>query len=469
MSALSKGGGAEKKPLSVPKLRPPDAAPDGLASNKRELKPPWQDGDQKPVAEYEPRCLDPAMFPDKPKAHKAPPTTIANVRYLLDQHGIVVRYNLVQKKLDISIPGVSLTVDNAENAALSHVISLAALNFMSTSHIPDFLIVIGDQKAFNPVADWICSRPWDGVDRLSAFYDTLTAKEDFPDGLKKTLMRKWLLSVVAAAFSVRGFHCRGVLTLQGPQRIGKTSWGKNLLNDDILADAVIKTDHHLDAGNKDSLITAISHAIVEIGELDSSFKRDIARLKGFLTAQSDKVRRPFGRGNSEYARRTVFYATVNQSDFLVDSTGNSRWWTIPVVAVDYEHDIDMQQLYAQLRLDFEKKLRWWLTPEEEVQLAEQNVGHQAVSVIRDQILDYIDLDYRDEPGLEAMTATQLLTELGVKPGNNAQARECGAVLRQLLGEPKKINGQYKWRIPVKGDYHRLLAPKPTDPDFDEYA
>ena len=464
MSALSKGDGAEKKPLSVPKLRPPDAAPDGLASNKRELKPPWQDGDQKPVGEYEPRCLDPAMFPDKPKANKAPPTTIANVRYLLDQHGIVVRYNLVQKKLDISIPGVSLTVDNAENAALSHVISLAALNFMSTTHIPDFLIVIGDQKAYNPVADWICSRPWDGEDRLPAFYDTLTAKDDFPDALKKTLMRKWLLSVVAAALSTRGFKCRGVLTLQGLQNMGKTSWGKNLINDEVLADAVIKTDHHLDAGNKDSLITAISHAIVEIGELDSSFKRDIARLKGFLTAESDKVRRPFGRGNSEYARRTVFYATVNQSDFLVDTTGNSRWWTVPVVAVDYDHGIDMQQLFAQLNLDFENKLPWWLTPDEEAQLAEENMGHQAVSVIRDQILDYIDLDYRNEPGLEAMTATQLLNELGIKPGNNPQARECGHVLRQLLGEPKKINGQNKWRIPVRGERHS----KPEPGAIDEY-
>ena len=334
MSALLGGTGPEKKPLSVPKLRPP---------NERELKPPWPD---KAVGEYLPRCLDPQLLPDKPKPKRSPPTTIRNINHLLEQHGISVRYNLVQKKLDISIPGVSLTVDNAENAALSHIISLAALNSMRTSLVPDFLIVIGDANAFNPVAEWIRRRPWDGTDRLPAFYDTLHARAGYSEDLKRVLMRKWLLSVVAAALKPRGFKCRGVLTLQGPQGIGKTSWGQSLIDDPVLREAVIKTDHHLDGGNKDSLITAISHAIVEIGELESSFRRDVSRLKGFLTADSDKIRRPFGRGNSEYARRTVFYATVNQADFLVDNTGNSRWWTIPVDSIDYDHDIDMQQLFA---------------------------------------------------------------------------------------------------------------------------
>ena len=64
------------------------------------------------------------------------------------------------------------------------------------------------------------------------------------------------------------------------------------MTDPILRDAVIKLDHHLDTGNKDSQITAICHWIVEIGELDSSFRKDIARLKGFITSDRDKVRKP---------------------------------------------------------------------------------------------------------------------------------------------------------------------------------
>lgn len=81
-------------------------------------------------------------------------------------------------------------------------------------------------------------------------------------------------SAVAAALKPTGFKARGVLTLQGSQSIGKTSWISALMPDQVLREICIKLDHHLDASNKDSLITAVSHWIVEIGELDSSFKKD---------------------------------------------------------------------------------------------------------------------------------------------------------------------------------------------------
>jgi len=80
---------------------------------------------------------------------------------------------------------------------------------------------IADQNLYNPAAEWINSKPWDGKDRLPEFYETLTAKEGYFDKLKKILMRKWLLSAVAAALSRSGFKARGVLTFQGLQNIGK--------------------------------------------------------------------------------------------------------------------------------------------------------------------------------------------------------------------------------------------------------
>ena len=38
-----------------------------------------------------------------------------------------------------------------------------------------------------------------------------------------------------------------------------------------------------------------------------------------------------------------------------------------VIAINFEHGIDMQQLFAQLAVDLEKGEQWWLTPEEEAQ------------------------------------------------------------------------------------------------------
>lgn len=396
------------------------------------------------------RALVLESFPHQPRnSSRQMPSSIGNISYLLKKSGITVRYNVISKKVSIAIPGVTGTPDNAENVAIAHIMSLANINDMSTGNIMSFIGVIADKHQFNPVADWILSKPWDGTDRLLPLYATLVQRADFPEELKNTLIHRWLLSAVAAALKSSGFKARGVLTLQGPQSIGKTSWISALVPDEILREGVIKLDHHLDAGNKDSIITAVCHWIVEIGELDSSFKKDIARLKGFLTSDRDKVRRPYGRTDSEYPRRTVFCATVNEDNFLVDSTGNSRWWTIPVTAVNYNHGIDMQQIFAQLKTHLDVGTKWWLTPEQEALLESQNKKHRAVSVIRERILDALDLDRIDESGLAAMTATQVLQSVDIKSPTNAQSKECASILRELLGEHKRIQGINKWRIPFK--------------------
>ena len=405
-----------------------------------------------------PKPVDPVSFPHQPRNGGLQlPATIANVRHLLTAYEITVRYNVVRKKLAISVPGYSGTPDNADNVAMAHIASLASLNGLATGQIFTYVATIGDEHRHNPVADWIASKPWDGKDRLQALNDTLVHREDYPEPLKEVLIYKWLVSAVAAALKPGGFRARGVLTLQGPQSIGKTAWISALVPNEVLREGLIKLDHHLDAGNKDSLITAIGHWIVEIGELDSSFKKDVARLKGFLTSDRDKVRRPYGRTDSEYPRRTVFCATVNDEAFLVDATGNTRWWTIPVTKINYTHDIDMQQLFAQVAVDFKNGEAWWLTPAEEKCLEGYNRTHRAISAIHERVLEAVELDRVKDQNHPAMTPTELLRKIGIKNPTNAQAKECAGILRELLGESKRIKGQNKWRVPLAHGYWSTAA------------
>lgn len=410
--------------------------------------------------------LDRTQFPDPAAGQGGPPATIENVACLLEQHGIQVRYNAISKQTEILIPGVEGTGDNYSNNAITHICSLAARHGMATGSIPAIIETIADRNPYNPVADWIRSEPWDGKDRLDAMCATLETVEEFPLDLKLALMFKWLLSCVAAALMLRGFYTRGVLTLQGPQSIGKTSWCRSLIPLEWLRDLALKLDHHLDGNNKDSIIGAITHWIVEIGELDSSFKRDIARLKGFLTNDKDKIRRPYARVEAEYSRRTVFLATVNQADFLVDHTGNSRWWTIPVVKIDYEHGIDMQQVFAQLAVRFEAGDQWWLTPEEEQQLETWNSRHRSFSMVEDAISSVVDWDQTDPAAIETMTITELLSRADLRHPSNPQTKECAAILREHLGEPKRIQGRTKWRVPLRSKPVAEKAPTTPQRKFD---
>lgn len=406
--------------------------------------------------------IDRASFPDQPtRPNDGPPCTVANVRHMLECNGVTVRYNIIRKRIEIVVPWISTTVDNGDAVALTHILSLASQYGMPTGLISNVVDAIGDSRAYNSALNWIDSRPWDGIDRFEAFFATIIPVEDYPIQLRDDLMRRWILSVVAAAIMPDGFHCRGVLTLQGPQGIGKTSWGRSLIDHPTLSKQLIKLDHHLDASNKDSLLGAIEHLIVEIGELDSSFRRDVARLKGFLTNGTDKVRRPYGRVTVETQRRTVFYATVNASDFLVDDTGNSRFWTIACQAIVHDHGIDMQQLFAQCAALIRKGEQWWLTDDEEKRLEMQNSLHRSYSLVRERILEVVDLDPDFSGSTRAMTASELLNEAGMEHPSNPQARECASYLREWFGNPKRIKGRDKWHIPLLPNRENTMPIEPV--------
>lgn len=385
-------------------------------------------------------------FPDAPPRNSnRPPATVDNVDYLLRLAGITVRYNEVSKRDEVEIPGCTGSRDNMDNVTLSSIVSLCAQYHMPTGTVPGYVEVIANRNAYNPVADWIRCQPWDGVDRLPLVCASVTAQEGYPDNLKEVLLRKWLRSVVAAA-TRESFRSRGVLTLQGPQGIGKSSWIKALISDLALADRVVKLGHHMDPSNKDSLIGAIGYAIVELGELDSSFRKDLARLKGFLTDDTDRVRRPYDRRESSYPRRTVFAATVNEHQFLQDPTGNTRFWTIPVQSLDWRHEIDMQQVFAQLLEEVDAGGNWWLANNEEALLEEMNARHASVSPVAEKLSVAVDHERIGAGGLEALTATEVAERLGFQP-TIPMAREAGAALRKLLGNPKRIHGYDRWRVP----------------------
>lgn len=393
--------------------------------------------------------LDFARFPHRGERGKLR-VTLENIRYLLDHSNLSVGFDVIKKKVVALRNGVSI----------SHleIVSLAAQHGMQSQYLDAFIDQIAMERPLNPVKEWIESRPWDGIDRLDELFQTITLAEDYPVALGRSLLYRWLLSAAAAAtLEGRRFSSRGVLTLQGPQGIGKTTWISRLVSDQKLAEDVVKRDHFMDGASKDSTKLAVSHWIVEVGELDGAFRKDIARLKGFITNDCDKFRLPYGKSEVEYDRRTVFAATVNDSAFLVDPTGNSRFWTLAVESLDFRHDIDMQQVYAQLSMDVKRGEPWWLTQAEDQALAAYNLKHRAVSAIAERIKDFLNIEASGGSLGTYMTATELLTAMGTTNPSNPQAKEAGATLREHFGPPKRVQGKDKWKLVRSTDGQPLKA------------
>ena len=78
-----------------------------------------------------------------------------------------------------------------------------------------------------------------------------------------------------------------------------------------------------------------------------------------------------------------------------------------MTTINYNHGIDMQQVFAQLAVQFHAGGLWWLTDQEEELLEAQNNSHRRISVIRELVMAEFDPDLPPEKR-KAMTATEVL-------------------------------------------------------------
>jgi putative DNA primase/helicase len=374
--------------------------------------------------------------------------TFENFEHLMQHYGVEIKYDLIAKDVIIKVPYLKTTLDNEKAVKDGHIRSLCALNNFPAANINANILTLADKKAINPVKEWIDSKPWDGIDRLSNFRATLTVKEDFPLEFKDKLLDRWMISAIAAVES-SGFRARGVLTLSGPQGIGKTSWVNALVTDQDLRHKTVLTGHCLDATKRDSIATAVSKWIVEFGELEATIRKDLPALKSFITNDMDHFRRPYAAADSTLPRRTVFCASVNDHHFLTDATGNSRFWTIPVTAVNFNHGLDMQQVFAQYKLEYLKPdPKWWLLPEEEAQLTQLNGEFETISAIKEGLTALINDGRQRQTDEVFMTASQLLGAIKADKKGISQIKEVHAVMTKLIGPSRKTKGLNGWDVPT---------------------
>ena len=361
--------------------------------------------------------------------------TLDNMRCLLAHYKIICRYNVISKRIFFSIPGETFSIENSEDAAFACVFSYMKEWKLPVDGYQAYLMRVADENQHNPVMQWIASKPWDGISRLQQLYDTITSPET---EAKELLIRRWLITAVCMAKG-EGVDSAGCLVLQGPQDMGKTWWVKALVPIDK-RNEMVRTDASVDPTDKDSVSQIISYWIVELGEIGATFRKsDIDALKSFITRDHDTMRRPYGIGDKRYPRRTALVASVDQTIYLHDTAGNRRFWTIPCTAINSYHQIDMQQLWAEVLELVNNGETWRLEPDEKAHIARINEEHMQIDPIHEMIVD----KYRwDEIGYVAdwKTATQIASEIGIKNISVKETRIISAAVCKLNGGKRRQSG-----------------------------
>jgi predicted P-loop ATPase len=234
------------------------------------------------------------------------------------------------------------------HAAGGRMVSLSATKANTAA------MFLANEASFNPVRDYLDSVAWDGTKRLSnwlehyALVETATAQDV---AYIRGVARKWMISAVARVFDP-GCKADHVLILQGPQGIGKSSALR------ILAGKWFAEDLP-NVAFKDAQQYLGDCWIIEMSELASTRGAAVESVKAFMTRQVDKYRIPYGKKMTNQKRRCVFAATTNAEAYLLDPTGNRRYWPVKVGRIDLAGlKKDRDQLWAEAVVAYRAGEKW---------------------------------------------------------------------------------------------------------------
>lgn len=218
---------------------------------------------------------------------------------------------------------------------------------------------------------------------------------------------------------------------------------------------MFKEGAKLDMKDKDSYIQALNCWICELGELDRTTAKDSAGLKAFVTQDLDEYRMPYSRKAVRRPRRTAFCGSVNPGEYLVDETGNRRYWTIPVLRFDLDKLFSLtrdwkQQFWAQIyALFLENPQGFRLSGAERARLETINAGHMRALDFELELREQLSHDLPYEKWGE-FSAAEISARLFSRP----PASRLGRVLSKLAREDRRItsrilHGRSLYKLPMQ--------------------
>ena len=282
-------------------------------------------------------------FEDRVRERQKKVLTLRVIEQALRDMNISVRFNVITKAIEVSdlpkdnenAPEAYYTLDDtARKKANAEILPpfltshFKGKNYgVSDRFITDSISALASTQPLNPVLDMLNATTWDGHDRIEDLYPILGIEED----MHRSFLRKWLHQAVSLALNdAADLNSDFVLVLQGAQGVGKTGFFRALaMRSDWFQDGAV-----IDMRNKDTIIQATGVWICELGELDSTLKKEQTSLKAFITAKFDTYRKPYARKAEKTERRTCFCATVNPAETLRDDTGSRRFAVIHVDRID---------------------------------------------------------------------------------------------------------------------------------------
>ena len=195
--------------------------------------------------------------------------------------------------------------------------------------------------------------------------------------------------------------------------------------------------------------------IGELAELEN-MRRDTDALKELITKSCIYVRRAYAFVHENYTRRASFAGSTNNYDLLPDMTGNRRFLCFVAENIDNNHDVNMEQVYAQAIALWVGGFQYWFDKNEMAVLERNNEAFRAVCVEEEQLTSFYEPCNEGDDGVLFMKTTDILKSLLQLSGlRSLSDQKLGRVLMSLGYKRVKKDGRYGYLLRLR---------KPSVPD-----
>lgn len=276
----------------------------------------------------------------------------------------------------------------ADDKQLQHFLSFT-YDIKASSLIQNAFTHAVRMNKFHPIKNYLERLRWDGVKRLETLFVKYLGTED--TSYTRTVTLKMFVAAIKRVYQP-GCKFDEVCVLQGPQGCGKSTiiarMGRQWFSDSL------KTFDSKEAGEY-----LQNSWIFEFAELSAMKKADVEEIKAFTSKTTDMYRVAYDRVVSEFPRKSIFFGTTNNFNFLKDETGNRRFWPIASnmekrtknpLADDSLQEEEIEQLWAEAKALYDAGYSTVMTDEEKEMAKEVQARHTEADPRDGMIQAYLD-------------------------------------------------------------------------------
>jgi predicted P-loop ATPase len=359
------------------------------------------------------------------------------------------RYNEVTSRIEFK-PTAAVNFELMSDYRLNSIYRDLKLNRIKTS-VSELKAIINSDfvPIFNPFKDYFENLPqWDGqTDYIADLAATVSTTND---ELWVKCLKKWLVAMVGSAVQ-EDIVNHTVIVFSGGQGIGKTTWILNIVPPTLKQYVFSGT---INPSNKDTLVQISECLLVNLDELESLSKSEIGELKELITKSTVRIRRAYGFHVENMPRRASFSGSVNDKEFLNDSSGNRRWLCFEINKIQYNHGISMDQVFSQAYALLQTGFQFWFDGAEIQEIAANNEQFQSVTFEEDLLLSHYQPVAKEE-------ATLFLSTTDIA-SNLAEHRKFNITASTKLNLGRALHKHKFVRVKKKGRYVFAVKPKPLN-------